>query len=116
MDKYRYNIQVQSFDGERTDDFDLWSTRIIATLERKDYVDVVNDTEEVPEEPEDPKYAAYVKKLRNCRALLMNASGDKPLPYVCNCNTPAEMWSKLWEHYAGNCVSNQISVWTALMS
>lgn len=109
-------VRVEKFNGERSQDFELWAIRLMATLEGKDYFGVVNGLDGIPADECSEEYAVYATKVRKARAIIVNALGDKPLRAVQLCETPAEMWRKLYERYAGKTVANQLSVLTTLMN
>lgn len=114
--------RLPMFKGKAEEDFQLWSIRVMATLEGKDLADVVTGNEVMPvpgegeDDPDEEDVTAYVQKQKKARALIVNALGDSPLRAIQSCITPDEMWKKLIERYASSATSNKISVMTSLMN
>ena len=51
MDDYSKEvIRVEKFKGERDEDFEIWTMRLMATLEGRDLAGVVNGEEFAPED------------------------------------------------------------------
>ena len=101
MDEYTKGVfRAEKFMGERGEDFELWTTWLIAMLEGRDLSGVVNGTGKPPSSEYSPEYNAYATKVTKARAILVNALGDKTLRVVQLCHIPKDITTKIWERYA----------------
>ena len=60
-------------------------------LECRDLSGVVNGEEELPSDESSPEFRAYATKVREARAVFVNALGDRALRVVQLCNMPRDM-------------------------
>lgn len=61
---YKEYVRIPKFMGGQEDDFDLWSLRIMATMEAKDYHGLLTREDESPPFEEAEAYTAWYFRMR----------------------------------------------------